>query len=488
MTKFYVTTPIYYINSTPSVGSAYTTIAADVLARWHRLRGDKVFFLTGLDENSTKTVQAARKAGYTDIKKYSDDMALKWIAVWKKLNISNDDFIRTTELRHKKTVQEMFMKIYKKGDIFKGNYEGLYCDGCETFYKEKDLDDGKCPFHKTKPKRISEENYFFKLSNYQKKLLVHLEKNPDFIQPKSRRAEVVSFVKQGLEDISISRPNLEWGIELPIDKKHRFWVWLDALANYISASNGNWPASLHLIGKDILRFHCILWPAFLMSAGYKLPKTIFPHGFFTVNGQKMSKSLGNIIDPLFLVKNFGVDSLRYYLMREIPFGGDGDFSEKGLITRHNNELANELGNLLNRVLALIEKNCNGKIPSATTDEHLAKKLNLGIIDSNMKKFQLHIALAEIMAFVKECNRFANDKAPWKLAGKQQQKVLYSLADSLRVIGILLEPFLPSTSKKILNSFNVKKVSMKECKFNQLSPGTQIVKNEVLFKKLETKTA
>ena len=482
--KFYVTTPIYYINYTPSVGSAYPTIAADVLARWHRALGENVFFLTGLDENSAKTVQAAKEAGYKDIKKYTDDMAVKWIGVWKKLDISNDDFIRTTEERHKKVVQDFFMKINANGDIYKGKYEGLYCDGCEAFYTEKDLVDGKCPYHQKKPKVISEENYFFRLSKYQQKLLEHIKKNPDFIKPESKRNEVVSFLKEGLQDISISRLGLSWGIPLPIDEKHVFWCWLDALTNYISGAHGNWPATLHIVGKDISKFHCLFWPAFLMSAGYELPKAIFVHGFFTVNGKKMSKSLGNVIDPLYLAEKYGVDALRYYLMREFPFGEDGDFSEEALKNRLNNELANELGNLLQRTLVLIEKNCGSKIPEGETDKILQNKLNLNKIRNHMEKLELHFTLGEIFSFIAHCNAYVNEKAPWKLKGEELNNVLYSLADSLRITAILLAPFIPGTSEKISSQLGARLGNIDECRFGLLKSGEKIKKGEVLFKKIK----
>ncbi|MBI4019893.1 MAG: methionine--tRNA ligase, partial [Candidatus Aenigmarchaeota archaeon] len=335
--EFFVTTPIYYINDVPHIGHAYTTIAADILARWERLKGSDVFFLTGTDENSVKTVQAARKAGEKDIGKYTDRMAARWQETWRKLGISNDDFIRTTEERHKKFVAEFFNKINKSGDLYKGKYEGLYCEGCEAFYTEKDLVKGRCPVHKTEPKKLIEENYFFRLSKYQEKLIEHIEKNPGFVQPESRRNEVLSFVKEGLRDVSVSRPGQEWGIEFPLDKSHRFWVWAEALLNYISADPKRWAADMLLIGKDIIRFHCMVFPALLWSAGYPLPKSIFVHGYFTVDGEKMSKSLGNVVDPVKISEKYSRDALRYYLMREIPFGEDGDFSEKILIERINGE-------------------------------------------------------------------------------------------------------------------------------------------------------
>ena len=303
--KFYITTPIYYVNDKPSVGHAYTTIISDILARWHRLKDEDVFFLTGLDENSQKTVQASIKLGFNDVKKFADYMATQWIEVWKKLNISNNDFIRTTEERHEKLVKDFIERVNKKKDIYKGKYSGLYCEG---FVNEDDLINGLCPYHQKAPKQIEEENYFFKLSKYQDKILKYIETKKDFIQPESRKNEILNFVKNGLKDISVSRQSMLWGIPFPNDEKHKVYVWFDALTNYLHPKEF-WPANIHIIGKDIIKFHCIIWPAMLMSAEYKLPKTLFVHGFLTINGQKMGKSLGNAIDPLKLSEKYGVDQL-----------------------------------------------------------------------------------------------------------------------------------------------------------------------------------
>lgn len=477
--KFYITTPIYYINAEPTIGSAYTTIIADVLAKWHKLKDEKVFFLTGTDENSIKTVKAAKEKGYNNIQEYADNMAKKWKNVWKVLNINYDGFIRTTEQRHKKVVQDFFVKLYKKGDIYKGKYEGLYCEGCEAFLTEKDLVENKCPLHKTTPKKLVEENYFFKLSKYQDQILKYIEEHKDFILPKHRKNEVISFIKQqGLKDISISRENMEFGIEIPIDKKHKAWTWFDALLNYISGSEGNWPAEVHLLAKDILRFHCVIWPGILMSAGYKLPKQLFIHGFLTINGQKMSKSLGNAIDPVYLANKYSTDALRYFLIREIRFGEDGDFSEAALKDRLNNELANDLGNLLTRTLSMVEKYFKGKIPEGKNE----LKFDINSIKEKMDGLNLTDALADIWKIVNETNRYINEKKPWE--SDKKEKILYTVLDNLRIISILLYPFIPETAEKITKQLGLKKIgSLKDCKPNLLGKG-KINKGEMLFKKAQ----
>ena len=475
MNKFYITTPIYYVNDIATIGHAYTTTAADVIARWNRSKGKDTFFLTGLDENSQKTIDAAKKAGVKDIKKYTDDMAKKWKNVWKELNITNDDFIRTTEERHIKVVEKFFKKVYDKGDIYKGTYEGLYCEGCEAFYLEKDLVNGKCPYHKKEPKLIKEENYFFRLTKYSDKVLNYIQKNPDFILPKERRNEVISFIKEGLKDTSISRPNVEWGIPLPTDEKHHFWVWFDALVNYISGAEKYWPADLHLLAKDILRFHCVLWPAMLMSAGYKLPKTLFVHGFLTIDGQKMSKSLGNAINPLVLKEKYGVDPLRYFLIREIPFGQDGNFSEESLKKRINNELANELGNLISRTLNLCKK-----LPEIKKSP-VEIKFEIKNIEKLMDEYKLTEALNEIWRYVQETNKYINDKEPWKLEGKELEKVLYNCLESIRKISVLLWPFIPETSERIFSLLNISQLNLTE--FNKEIKSYNVKKPEVLFNKI-----
>ncbi|UCC91418.1 MAG: methionine--tRNA ligase [Candidatus Aenigmatarchaeota archaeon] len=489
--KFYITTPIYYVNDVASIGHAYTTIAADVIARFYRLLGHDVFYLTGLDENSQKTVQAARKLGVKDIQKYTNSMAKKWKHVWKVLNISNEGFIRTTEDRHKRVVYDFFSKVHKKGDIYKGKYEGLYCEGCEAFVTESDLIEGKCPLHKEEPKRISEDNYFFRLSKYQDRLLKHIEKNPDFIQPSVRRNEVLSFVKEGLKDISISRPTQEWGIPLPIDRKHVIWVWFDALLNYVSGAENYWPADMHLMAKDIIRFHCIIWPCMLMSAGYKLPKKIFAHGFLTVNGQKMSKSLGNVIDPLYLSEKFGVDQIRYYLLRGITFGEDGDFSTNDLADRVNNELVANISNFCYRTLSFINrysKSRTGKLAKDEWEKKLSKEIEKKI--ENIHKcyldYNFRDAIKQILEIGDIGNRYFQEKQPWVLIKDDPKKcseVLSFSANIVKDLSILLKPVLPEFSKNLEKQLNSKDLGWKDMKKPLENHKTG--KAEILFRKVAT---
>lgn len=483
--SFYVTTPIFYINDKPSVGSAFPAIIADILARWHRLKGEDVFFLTGLDENSSKTVQAARDKG-RDIKSYADEMAKSWVSAWPRLGVSNDDFIRTTEERHRKNVEKFFKTVNKKGDIYKGKYSGLYCEGCETFLAEGDLVDGRCQFHNKEPKHIEEENYFFKLSKYQKQILKHIEKNPDFIQPESRRNEVISFIRDGLKDISISRPYNGWGIKLPIDDTQVIWVWFDALINYLLPEK-YWPADVHIVGKDIIRFHCIIWPGMLLSAGYELPKRIFAHGFFTVNGQKMSKSLGNVIDPLPLVEKYSADALRYYLTREIPYGGDGDFSENSLVTRINEELVSNYSNLFYRATYFIEKYFSGKLPAGKEDKQLKAKADktLKEVEHYINELRLGDALKAIFALSSEVNKYFQEKKPWEVIIKDKKSAgntLFVAVNLLRTISTLLYPFMPASSEKALSALGAKPDYKGITDYN-IRAG-QKIKAEVLFRKIE----
>ena len=440
--KFYVTTPIYYPNDVPHVGHAYTTIACDILARWYKLKGYKVRFLTGTDEHGKKVETAAKKKGKTP-KEFLNILVPEFKKAWKSLNIEYDRFIRTTDKDHEKLVQEVLQKVYDKGDIYLGEYEGLYCISCEAYYTEKDLVDGCCPIHKTKVEKLKEPSYFFRLSKYQKKLLKLYEKNSGLILPIFRRKEILNRVKGGLQDLSISRTNFDWGIKLPFDKTHVVYVWFDALLNYVSGSGEKhefWPPDVHIIGKDILWFHTVIWHSMLLSVGIELPKTVFAHGWWTFDREKISKSRGKVLNIKELIEIAGADSARYFLFIETPFGEDGDFSEKALIARHNNELANKLGNLVSRVTGLAEKVGIEKIQNK-----LLKKLKLNEIEKHIENYGFDKALNEIFAFIDVCNEYVQSKKPWETKDK---KVLYELLDSIKAIAILLWPFIPETSEKI----------------------------------------
>ncbi|MBN2067330.1 MAG: methionine--tRNA ligase [Candidatus Diapherotrites archaeon] len=510
--KFYITTAIDYPSGKPHLGHAYEKITADCIARWHRLLGEDVFFLTGTDEHGSKIAKKANEAGKNP-KKYVDEMAVFFKELCKKLNTSHNRFIRTTDADHVKVAQGIFKKIHDKGEIYLGKYSGWYCPECETFYTEKDLKDGNCPTHGRKAEWISEESYFFKMGTYTQKFLDCLEKNPVAILPLGRKKEIINRVKaDGLNDLSVSRVNVPWGIPVPIDEKHTQYVWMDALINYVSGVGAFppeskdklkrfWPADIHLIGKDILWHHSAIWFSILMAAGIPLPKTVFVHGFInTESGDKMSKSKGTVIDPIGLVGKYGADPLRYFLLREIPFGQDGTFSESALKERLNNELANELGNLVNRTVVMAEKYCKGKIPKGKANPALQKKLGLEKIKGLMERLELHHALGEIFSFISSCNQFINEKEPWSLFQKKAREkregpaykhlekeldnVLYSLADSIRVISILLQPFIPETSEKINRQLGVKPGLLKDCEFGLLKEGAKVKKGEVLFKKVE----
>ena len=473
--KFYVTTPIYYPNDILHVGHAYTTIAADILARWHRMKGENVFFLTGTDEHGKKIEEAAKKHG-KDTKIFVDEQVSRIKKDFESLNLTYDRFIRTTDKNHEKVVSEILQKVYDKGDIYLGEYEGLYCTGCEAYYTEKDLVEGDlCPMHKKKVELLKEASYFFKLSKYQKQLLNLYKKG--FIIPKHREKEIISRVSEGLNDLSISRTSFNWGVPLPFDKKHICYVWFDALTNYYSATREKgrekfWPADVHLIGKDILWFHSVYWPAILMSAGIKLPEKIFAHGWWTFDKEKISKSRGKVIYIDELISIAGLDSARYFLFRETPFGHDGDFSKQVLIERHNNELADKLGNLVNRVSTLSEKYGLEKIES-----RLIKKLGVEKIGELIENYKFDKALNEIFAFIDLCNKYMNEKSPWVTKDK---KVIYEAADSIKAIAILLRPFIPETSEKIAKQFNFK-IDYKEIK-KPLKVG-KIKKGEILFRKI-----
>jgi methionyl-tRNA synthetase len=488
--KFYITTPIYYINAVPHIGHAYTTVAADVLARWHRLMGDEVFFLTGLDENSEKTVEAAREQAYADIRAYADFMADLWRKAWRKLEISNDDFIRTTEERHRKRVQEVLERIRSAGDIYRGSYEGLYCDGCEAYLTESDLVDGKCPLHDREPRVVREENYFFRLSRYADAILRHIQENPEFIQPEARRNEVISFLRSGLRDVSISRPGAGWGIEFPWDPSHRVWVWFDALCNYLAPLD-RWPADVHIIAKDILRFHCVIWPAMLLSAGYPLPGRIFAHGFLTIEGRKISKSLGNVIDPVYLAEEYSPDVVRYYLIREISFGQDGDFSEEGLRRRLNDELADIMGNFVHRVLTFIRDRFGGKLPEAERDVSFERRVLEAVerIEGLMREMRISQALEEVLSLAKLGNEYFQANRPWEAIRSEREsaaRCILACANLVKVLCVLINPFMPSTSQALASQLGIGITGWEQAKSFDLQPGHRIGKPEPLFTKVVRK--
>ena len=500
--KFYVTTAIDYTNAPPHIGHAYEKIAADVQARWKKSQGYDVFFLTGTDEHGLKVQRAAEAAGVTP-KEFVDKISAEFKEAWQTLNISFDKFIRTTDKDHERAVAELIKLVKKRGDIYKSVYEGLYCVGCERFLTEKDLVEGKCPVHKKKPERVSEDSYFFKLSAYKDKLLEFYQNNPDFISPQTIRREIINRLKEGLHDLSITRTSFSWGIPFPLEKGHVVYVWFDALPNYITALGWPggakfkkyWPAEIHHVGKDITWFHCVIWPAILMSAGLELPKKVFAHGWLTVNGQKISKSLGNVIDPRWLVKKYGADPIRFYILRETPYGEDGDFSEKALVARLNADLADTLGNLISRSLTLITKFADGKIPKqgrmfSTSDLNLAQAGEKALRHANdyMEKLEYHHALDEIWSFLKAINKYIDEQKPWAIEEKDRlNTVLYTIAEALRFVTALIWPFIPETAEKISKQLGLKTVpKLVNLEWGKIKPGTKINKGEILFKKIKFK--
>lgn len=476
MEKFFITTAIDYVNAAPHIGHAYEKILADVLARWHRLKGEQVHFLTGTDENAQKNVQAAKEASMP-VKKFIDANATYFTELCKKLDIEYDEFIRTTEPRHVEKAQEIIKKVYEKGDIYKGSYEGLYCEGCEEFKTEKDLVEGNCPDHNKAPIPFQEEAYFFKLSKYKKELIKLLKKG--LIVPKARTNEILSRLEEDeLKDLCVSRRNVEWGIDIPFDPQFKIYVWFDALVNYITGSGKKeafWPADVHVIGKGISWFHTVIWPAMLLSAGYELPKHVLVHGYLTVDGKKMSKSLGNVINPLELVKKYPSDTIRYFLLREIPFENDGDFSETILKERHNNELANKLGNLVLRLSTLVDKYGLEKAKTFDSAETLEN------IEAHMENYHVDKALSSIFGYIDSINEFVQNEKPWET---KDATILYAAVNSLKNATILLTPFLPDTCKKIAKTFKFDLTWQSlETPLPNIKPGT-IKKADILFKKLE----
>ncbi|EFK96768.1 Methionyl-tRNA synthetase [sediment metagenome] len=485
--KFYITTAIDYVNSVPHLGHAYEKLSADTIARWHRLKGEEVLFLTGTDENAQKNVQAAQKAG-KPVKQFVDEMAANFIRLCQAYNISHDDFIRTTEERHSQVAKSLFQKLHDSGDIYKGDYEGLYCYGCEAFYLEKDLKDGCCPMHGTKPELIKEEAYFFRLSKYQKQLLELYRKNRQMVLPESRRNEMLNRVKEGLRDICVSRQNVEWGVPVPFDNKHKIYVWFDALINYISAlgwPKGErfrkfWPADMHMIGMDINWFHSVIWPAMLIAAGIEPPKTVFVHGFITSKGEKLSKTRGIVIEPFRLAEQYGVDQVRYFLLRAGPFGEEIDYTEDALVGRINGELVADLGNLLNRAVTLADR-FKGEIKGTP---ELDSGLGLEKLSGHMEKLELNSGLDEIWRYLRLCNKYISDKEPWKMEGEELGNVLYNLLEALRCIAIIVSPFMPRTAERMNQQLGVKPGLLKDCKFGAWKGRISIGKH--LFEKVELK--
>ena len=496
MKRFYVTTPIYYVNDKPHIGHAYTTILADVLSRYHRNKGRDVFFLTGLDEHGQKVQQAAEERG-VEPKIHCDEMAPRFIELWDELHIQYDDFIRTTEKRHMDVVQNILQKVYDKGDIYEDNYEGLYSVSEERFITEKEADSGDY----RDIKKLKEKNYFFKMSKYQEKLISHIENNSRFIQPVHRKNEVLGFLKSPLNDLCISRPKsrLNWGIELPFDSDYVTYVWFDALINYVSALgfdsdekkyNTYWPANLHLIGKDILTTHSVYWPTMLLSVGIKLPKTIFAHGWWLSDQSKMSKSVGNVVDPLQLIKSYGVDPVRFYLMKEMVLGQDSNFSIESFVKCYNNDLANDFGNLLSRVSNLINKFYNGILVEGedlSEDGKIVKGCAIETIDKVsmlMDEMKIDDAIDSVFLLIKNVNKFLEVTVPWKVVKTDLKKggaLLFTAAESLRIIALLLAPIMPNRTALVLETLNTKNT---EIYWGGLVIGSKIKTHKPLFPRIE----
>jgi methionyl-tRNA synthetase len=511
--SFYLTTPIYYVNSVPHLGTAYTTIAADALARYKRMSGYDVHFLTGLDEHGQKVAQAAERGGM-DPQSWVDTIAPKFLEAWKLLDISFDDFIRTTEPRHEAGAQQFLQVLKDRGDLYQGHYEGWYCLPDETFYTEEQLAEGNtCPLCGRAVQLIHEDNWFFRLSAYQDRLLAYYEEHPDFIQPETRRNEVISFVSGGLKDLSVSRTAFTWGIPLPFDPEHVMYVWFDALLNYITAvgygADGTptfsgplahyWPAQYHFVGKDIIRFHCTIWPAMLMAAGVPLPEKVFAHGFLLTKGEKMSKSAGNAVTPASLVERFGVDAYRYYFLRDVQFGVDGSISVESMVARYNADLANDWGNLVSRLFNMTEKYCGGVVPVsaavAPEDEDIVR-IAAGLTaayESRMAVLDYAGALEDAWELIKRANRYIEDSAPWNLAKSGETRprldaVLYTALEAVRIAALFVAPAMPNTSREVwkrLGLGDIHEVTdiAAAAAWGGLPAGSKVEKGESLFPRI-----
>ena len=503
---YYITTPIYYPSTNLHIGNTYTTVAADAIARFKRLTGHEVMFLTGTDEHGQKIERIANEKGITP-KEHVDEIVAGIKDLWKMMNISYDKFIRTTDDYHVKAVQEIFKKLYDQGDIYKDSYEGLYCTPCESFWTETQLVNGNCPDCGRPVEKAKEEAYFFKMSKYADRLIQYIEEHPDFIQPESRKNEMLNnFLRPGLQDLCVSRTSFTWGIPVSFDEKHVIYVWIDALSNYITALGYGqenqelykkfWPADVHLIGKDILRFHTIYWPIMLMALGLELPKQVFGHGWLLVDGGKMSKSKGNVVDPVVLVNMFGADAVRYYLLREIPFGSDGLFNNEIFIKKVNTDLANDLGNLLSRTIAMVYKYFDGVIQAPTCKEAIDDELiNLalstpGKVEASIDALKIPEALESIWTLISRANKYIDETTPWILAKDEEKKerlgtVLYNLLETLRFVSVMISPFLTETSAKINEQLNTKVTTWESLKeFNGTVAGDKVVKGDVIFPRID----
>ncbi|MBI4040326.1 MAG: methionine--tRNA ligase [Deltaproteobacteria bacterium] len=511
--SFYITTPIYYVTGKPHIGNAYTTLAADIAARFQRLCGQDVFFLTGTDEHGQKVLEAAKKQGLPP-QALADEVVQNFHALNRLLQVTPNDFIRTTEERHRQVVLAFLQKVYDRGDIYLGEYEDWYCLPCEAFYTQTQLIHGKCPSCQRDVQKLKEESYFFRMSNYEKALLEHLHRHAEFVQPETRRNEVIRFVESGLKDLSISRTTIDWGIPVPnfekTQKKHVLYVWFDALINYLSGidylKNPSqfelyWNTATHLVGKDILRFHAVYWPCMLLSVGLPLPKRIFAHGWITHGSQKMSKSRENALDPFALVEKYGLDPVRYYFFKEIPFGLDGEFSDTTFIHRTNSDLANDLGNLLSRSTQMVLNYCEGKTPAipqnfSEEDEALKHLAHHVITETQRHMDQLAFskALSEIWKLIRTCNQYLENKAPWKLAKEHKKeevdRTLYICLETLRIVALLTSAFMPTSSQKIWNALGISKnIEIQrlesESPWGQLPQGLTVQKGEALFPRIAT---